>query len=214
MVFKIGCKRNCNTEACFLSLLSLFCLINKNLQQTVSMSYKVYILYITFNERIPCSAFGCLLSHRKFLHFFVLALLFCLWFISSTCFVPTKNPHQTVFQQFLPFQSTCDALLLLLVTAATHVSHVSEKCNHCLHYLYTSWKECTDKLPQRRGRDALFVVKYSAKLIARKCPHSVWVSPGHFTSFSCGFCLTEAQSMQISVLIKPSHCPPLLCLDW
>lgn len=55
---------------------------------------------------------------------------------------------------------------------------------------------------------------YGAVLIAITCPHSLWCSAGHFTSFSCGLCHTEAQSVQIVVLIKSPHCPPLLHSSW
>lgn len=62
--------------------------------------------------------------------------------------------------------------------------------------------------------DILHYSVYGPVLIAMKCAHSLWCSAGHFTSFSCGLCLTEAQSLQISVLIKPPNCPPLLCSGW
>lgn len=55
-------------------------------------------------------------------------------------------------------------------------------------------------------KDILHYCVCSSVLIAMKYPHSFWCSAGRFTSFSCGLCHTEAQSVQIFVLIKPPRC--------
>lgn len=90
------------------------------------------------------------------------------------------------------------------------------------YYLYTlGWTEGVQYSVTQDLSTNTHIEKYilhycvrSSVLIAMTCPHSLWCSAGHFTSFSSGLCHTEEQSVQMFVLIKPPLCPPLLCSGW
>lgn len=133
------------------------------------------------------------------------------------------------FRQHIPHLWCVNAVLLQCTTKCTdeeslccHYSklplHVTE-CNYCcLLSIHTGMNkggtvQCNTQdlstkahMEKKKKKDILHYCVCSSVLISMKYPHSFWCSAGRFTSFSCGLCHTEAQSVQIFVLIKPPHC--------
>lgn len=110
----------------------------------------------------------------------------------------------------------CKCCFVACVTTVNCLYHVTE-CNYCcLLSIHTGMnkggtvqcntQDLSTKAHMGEKKDILHYCVCSSVLIAMEYPHSFWCSAGHFTPFSCGLCHTEAQSVQIFVLIKPPHC--------
>lgn len=184
--------------------------------------------FFYFRTLCPHSLAHFITQNVVFFPLFTFTLCSCLTWCHShmLLYVPVNlkgyNRHTFLQTHTSPLMCECCFVAsvqmrnLFVVTTVNCLYHVTDmNVIIAAYYLYTlGWTKgvqfsrvhriCRQKPTWKK--DILHYCVCSSVLIAMKYPHSFWCSAGRFTSFSCGLCHTEAQSVQIFVLIKPPHC--------